>query len=188
METNMTEQNQSPDTPEPRAARLPNGRKLTIAALVLVAGLTGAVATKAFSQGPGGWGPHFFHHGPMSQAQIEERADKMVRHLAVEVDATNEQQDKLRGIVRAAVKDVVPAAERARNARLQARDLLAAPTINRADLEKLRVEQIGSADAVSKRIVQAVADAAEVLTPEQRKKLNDRFPPHGGFWRPWHRG
>ena len=85
----------------------------------------------------------------MSQAQIEERADKMVRHLAVEVDATNEQQDKLRGIMRAAVKDVVPAAERARNARLQGRELLAATAINRGDLEKLRAEQIASADAVS---------------------------------------
>ena len=146
----MTEQN-SPDVRVPsREHACPNRRTLIVAALVLVAGLTGAAATKAFSQGPGGWGPGFFHHhGPMSQAQIEERADKMVRHLAVEVDATNEQQDKLRGIMRAAVKDVVPAAERARNARLQGRELLAAPTINRADLEKLRAEQIASADAVS---------------------------------------
>ena len=117
----MTEQN-SPDVRVHPATRLPNGRTLIVAALVLVAGLTGAAATKAFSQGPGGWGPGFFHHhGMMSQAQIEERADKMVRHLAVEVDATNEQQDKLRGIMRAAVKDVVPAAEKARSARLQAR-------------------------------------------------------------------
>lgn len=184
----MTDQNApSPEHP-PRAARLPNSPTLLIAAIVLVAGLSGALVTKAFSAGPGGWGPPFMHHGPMSAAQIEERADKMVRHLAVEVDATNEQQDKLRGIMRAAVKDVVPAAERARNTRLQGRDLLAAPTINRADLEKLRTEQLASADAVSKRVVQAIADAAEVLTPEQRKKLNDRFPPHGGFWRPWHRG
>jgi len=183
----MTDHDPSAGAPEQRAARVPNGRKLTIVALVLVAGLTGALATKAFSQGPGGWGPPFMH-GPMNQSQIEDRADRMVRHLAVEVDATNEQQDKLRGIVRAAVKDVVPAAERARNARLQARDLLSQPTINRADLEKLRTEQIASADAVSKRVVQAIADAADVLTAEQRKKLNERFPPHGGFWRPWHRG
>ncbi len=173
--------------------RLPNGRKLMIVALVLVAGLTGAVATKAFSQGHGGFGPPFMGmrggmHGPMSQSQIEDRADRMVRHLAVEVDATNEQQDKLRGIMRAAVKDVVPAAETARTARQQARDLLAQPSINRAALEKLRTEQIASADAVSKRVVQAIADAAEVLTAEQRKKLNERFPPQGGFWRPWHRG
>jgi protein CpxP len=186
METNMTEQNSSPEAP--RAARLPNSPALLIAAIVLVAGLSGALVTKAFSQGPVGWGPPFMHHGQINASQVEEHADRMVRHLAVEVDATNEQQDKLRGIMRAAVKDVVPVAERTRNARLQARDLLAAPAINRADLEKLRAEQIASADAVSKRVVQAIADAAEVLTPEQRKKLNDRFPPHGGFWRPWHRG
>lgn len=186
----MTDQNApSPEHP-PRAARLPNSPTLLIAAIVLVAGLSGALVTKAFSAGPGGWGSHFggMHHGPLNASQVEERADRMVRHLAVEVDASNEQQEKLRGIMRAAVKDVVPAAERARNARLQGRDLLAAPTINRADLEKLRTEQLASADAVSKRVVQAIADAAEVLTPEQRKKLNDRFPPHGGFWRPWHRG
>ncbi len=67
----MTEQN-SPDVRVHPATRLPNGRTLIVAALVLVAALTGAAATKAFSQGPGGWG---FHHGPMSQAQIEERAD-----------------------------------------------------------------------------------------------------------------
>jgi Spy/CpxP family protein refolding chaperone len=183
----MTEQNSRPEQP-PRATRLPNNPTLIIAAIALVAGLSGALVTKAFSQGPGGFGPSFMHHGPMTQAQIEDRADKMVRHLAVEVDATNEQQEKLRGIMRAAVKDVVPVAERAHGARQQARDLLAAPTINRADLEKLRADQIGTADAVSKRIVQAIADAAEVLTPEQRKKLSERFPPHGGFWRPWHRG
>jgi protein CpxP len=188
MENTMTDQNAPLPEHPPRAARLPNSPALLIAAIALVAALSGALVTKAFSAGPGGWGPSFMHHGPMTPAQIEERADKMVRHLAVEVDATNEQQEKLRGIVRAAVKDVVPAAERARNARLQGRELLAAPTINRADLEKLRTEQIAAADTVSKRVVQAVADAAEVLSPEQRKKLNDRFPPHGGFWRPWHRG
>jgi periplasmic protein CpxP/Spy len=187
METNMTEQNSPQPGEPPRAARLPNSPMLIVAAIVLIAGLSGALVTKAFSAGPGGWGPPFMH-GPMTQAQIEDRADKMVRHLAVEVDATNDQQEKLRGIMRAAVKDIVPVAERARDARLQARDLLSAPTINRADLEKLRAEQIGSADTVSKRVVQALADAAEVLTPEQRRKLADRFPPQGGFWHRWHRG
>ena len=55
-------------------------------------------------------------------------------------------------------------------------------------MEKLRAEQIALADTVSKRVVQALGDAAEVLSPEQRRKLNDRFPPVGSFGPNWRRG
>ena len=34
----------------------------------------------------------------------------MIRHIAVEIDATNEQQDKLRAVVKAAVHEVDPTA------------------------------------------------------------------------------
>jgi Spy/CpxP family protein refolding chaperone len=185
----------------PLRQRGPASRKVMILAAILVVGLTGAIATKAFSQGPGfgagfgpgfghrGWGPSFGHmDGPMSPAQIEERADRMVRHLAVEVDATADQTEKLRAVLRGAVKDIVPVRERVHAARQQARDLLTQQTLDRAALEKLRAEQIATADTVSKRLVQALADAAEILTPEQRRKLNEHFPPMGSRWRPWHRG
>jgi Spy/CpxP family protein refolding chaperone len=46
-----------------------------------------------------------------------------------------------------------------------------APTIDRVALERLRVEQVQNVDALSKRILAAVEDAAEVLTPEQRQKF-----------------
>ena len=111
----------------------------------------------------------------------------MVRHLSIELDANNEQQEKLRGIMRGMLKDVLPARERARAARLQARELLTANTIDRAAMEKLRADQIALADTVSKRITQALGDAAEVLSPEQRRKLADRFPPRGPMMG-WHRG
>jgi len=57
--------------------------------------------------------------------------------------------------------------------------LLAAPTIDRAAIEKLRAEQITLADASSKRMTQALADAGEVLNPEQRKKLAERMQKMG---------
>jgi len=53
--------------------------------------------------------------------------------------------------------------------------LLAAPTIDRAALEQVRVAQMQSADARSRRTLQAMADAAEVLTPEQRAKAAERM-------------
>jgi protein CpxP len=131
------------------------------------------------------------------EAFVDARADRMIRHLAVEIDATSEQQDKLKAIVHTTVKDVLPTRDKMLAARATARELLTQPTIDRAALEKLRVEQIATHEAVSKQLVQAVADAADALTPEQRRKIIDMLPPGGhgfdrgpprwgwggGFWR-----
>lgn len=176
----------------PRTRR---GRTILFATLIAATTIiTGAAVSKAFSNpfafGPG-WHGARGHWGsvPLDPAQIEDRADRMVRHLSIELDANNEQQEKLRGIMRGMLKDVLPARERADAARRQARDLLTATTIDRAAMEKLRADQIALADTVSKRITQALGDAAEVLSPEQRRKLADRFPPRGpmgfgpGGWR-----
>jgi periplasmic protein CpxP/Spy len=173
-------------TPAPEQNQRPHsrrGRSLTwIVVIALAAGLTaGAAATKAFSHGPG-FGPpwrHGFMHGPMTPAQIEDRADRMVRHLAIELDATSDQQDKLRAVVRNTVKDVAPMREKVLAARTQARKLLTEPTVNRAEIERLRAEQVALADQFSRRIAQALGDAGEILNIEQRKKLDELLPPPG---------
>ena len=177
----------APQTEEPPRSR--RGLRFTgFVVLVVAAGLTGALASTAFSQGMGfgmGFGPGRWHGGIMSSpfdpAQATDRADRMVRHLAVELDATNEQQDKLRGIVKSTVADVLPMREKVQSARERGRKLLIEPTINRAEIEKLRVEQVALADTFSKRVAQALGDAAEVLTPEQRRKLDERLPPVGAM-------
>jgi periplasmic protein CpxP/Spy len=166
-------------------------RAFWLVALVVAAGFAGAYANSAFSYGPGFGHAHWGHHGgmfaPFDPARAEERADRMVRHLAVEVDATNEQQDKLRAVAKATVKDLVPMREKALAARSKARELLTQPTVDRSELERFRSEQVALADAFSKRIAQAIGDAAEILTPEQRRKLNDHFPPAGRSGPPWRR-
>jgi periplasmic protein CpxP/Spy len=134
----------------------------------------------------GGFGPPFaaWQSGLFDGAietLVEAHADRMVRHLSIEIDATAEQQDKLRAIVRDAVKDLLPMREKLLAARATARDLLTQQTIDRAAIEKFRADQIAFHDTASKRLVQAVADAAEVLTPEQRRKISDMLP-RGGRW------
>lgn len=131
--------------------------------------------------GPGFWRGGPFGGGAIDPAWAEARADRMVRHIAVEIGANADQQEKLSVIAKGLVKDVLPVREKMQTARQQARDLLTAQTVDRAALEKLRADQIATHEAASKRLVQALADAADILTPEQRKKLNDLLPSRGGW-------
>jgi Spy/CpxP family protein refolding chaperone len=165
-------------------------------AIVIAAGLAGAVAASAFGHGPGfgrgfghgfGHGHHGFMGGSFDPARMGDRADRMVRHLAIELDATDAQQDKLRSVVKAAVEEVAPMRDKAQAARAKARDLLTQPTIDRAEIERFRTEQLALADAFTKRMSQAIGDAAEILTPEQRRKLSERLPAAGGPGHRWNR-
>lgn len=61
----------------------------------------------------------------------------------------------------------------------QLRAILVAPTIDRAKLESLRVGQLRTRNLISKRLADAVADAADVLTPAQRSQLVEVMDRHG---------
>jgi periplasmic protein CpxP/Spy len=189
MEAQMTEITTNPGTPAPVRRR--RGRAAFFALLIaLGVGTTAFFAGQAFSQpgfgpfGHGGWHGRGFMMGQMDPAQIEDRADRLVRHLAIEVDATNEQQERLRAVVKSTVRDLIPMREKAHAARQRGRELLLGSTIDRAAIEAFRAEQLALADTASKRVVQALADAASILTAEQRRKIEDRLRPQPGFgWR-----
>jgi Spy/CpxP family protein refolding chaperone len=190
----QSKEKQMSDQPNPNPPARCGGRGRGRAAVIilivaLAGGLVGAFVTKSFSQGFGPpWHGGGMMGGPMGQGFSAERADRMVRHLAIEVDANADQQAKLQAIAKAAVGDLAPLRDKMLAARQQARALLTGPTVDRGAIERLRAEQIATVDAFSKRAAQTLADAADVLTPEQRKKLDDLLPPAGGYWRPWHRG
>jgi Spy/CpxP family protein refolding chaperone len=172
-----------------------------ILGVALAGGILGAFATTSFSQG---FGPPFHmtvrgpmgFGGPLTTEQLVDRADRAVRHVAIELDATPEQQQKLEAIAKSAVTDLAPLRDKVRATHQKVRELLTASSVDRAAIEKLRAEQVATMDGVSKRLAQAVGDAAEVLTPDQRRKLGDMLPPlgepgrggPGGYWHMWRRG
>jgi Spy/CpxP family protein refolding chaperone len=181
-------------SPRPRPARSKTVLVAMALAVALVAGLTGSMLSTAFGQGFAfrhfAWQRDGLFNGPLSQAQIDDRIDRMTKHMAIELDATADQQAKIAGIAKAAVGDLRQMREHAEAARARALALLTAPTIDRAAIEQLRTDQMALADTASKRIVQAVADASDVLSAEQRRKVADWIVLFrgGGPFPPWHRG
>jgi Spy/CpxP family protein refolding chaperone len=132
-------------------------RRSILGALGLLAGAS------AFAQGRR-------HHGAMD----DERIERFIKHLAVEVDATAEQQQKLTEIAKGAAHDLAPLRSQSQELRKQGIALFTAATVDRNAVEQLRVKRMQNADAVSRRMTRALTDSAEVLTPEQRKKAAER--------------
>lgn len=126
---------------------------------------------------------HGGHHrgfGAMSPERMEKRIDRMAERLIGYVDGTPQQQEQISTIGKTAAKDVWELRKQGGELRRQGMDLLKAPTIDRAAIESLRVERMAVMDSVSKRMAEAFADAAEVLTPEQRAKLAERMQSRRG--------
>jgi Spy/CpxP family protein refolding chaperone len=120
-----------------------------------------------------------WHHGwPPPVDMVERRADGLLRI----VDATPDQKARVHEIIEATIKDIAPLHPGFGEVREQARSILAAPQIDRNALETLRANHLAEMDQLSKRITQAIADVAEVLTPQQRQKLAEVAascgPPH----------
>ena len=124
----------------------------------------------------------------LSDAEVESRVTRMVKHAAIEIDATQEQQDKIIALVTAVAKDLKPVIVRMRGARKEIHELLLADKVDRSKLEKLRAERFADAERASKELVDAIADVAGVLSLEQRKLLDERIKQFRGMRRGWHRG
>jgi Spy/CpxP family protein refolding chaperone len=152
----------------------------------LIGGVAAGIGFKAFGQGGfGGCRGGGFMAGPLDPAKVDEHLERMLKHLYVEIDATEEQKQRLAPIMKQAAREVLPLRERMHDARKKALELLTQDSIDRAAIETLRAEQLQLAEQASRRIAQTLADAAEVLTPAQRKELALRVARHS---RGWHHG
>ena len=111
--------------------------------------------------------------------------DHVLKHLYVDLDATDAQKAQIDPLVRQAMQDLKPMHTQLHDAHAKVLAALTQPTIDRAALEASRAQALQLADQASKRLVQLVADVGDVLTPAQRQKLADHLRKmHGGARHP----
>jgi Spy/CpxP family protein refolding chaperone len=139
-------------------------------------GLFTVIGAKVYAHG--GCGHRAAWSTNASPEVMQRRLDAGVRWMLADVGATEKQQRRITEIAAAAMQELRPLRERHFAARRSAAELLAQPSIDRNALESLRAEQLALAEEASRRMVQALADAADVLTPEQRAQLATRMQEH----------
>ena len=163
----MTVETQTPQ-PQRRWGRL----ALTAALLVGLGGVAGfgIGAHKASS---------FFWHamapGKLTPEETAAMVERKVNHVLSHVDATDEQKAKVTAIAKATVTDLTKLGFTPGEGRTKFLQLIRADKVEPDAIEALRAEQSTKWDAATKRIAQAVAEAAQVLTPEQRRELTERW-------------
>jgi len=138
---------------------------------VAIAGLawTGArVLASGFGFGPGAGHGHF---AKMSPEACQDRVDFAAEWVLRKVDATPEQTEKVKGILGDTAKDLCAMAERHRRNHDALLNEFTKPVVDREAVERIRKSGMQMADEATIRIMNALTDASDVLTQEQRKEL-----------------
>jgi len=110
-------------------------------------------------------------HAMRDPGVMRERADYMVEWTLSRIDATPEQRDQVKSVVRGAIEDLLQLREEHEANRKAMVTALIQPEVNRSELERIRSAEVALMDRGSQRIVTALADSAQVLSPEQRAEL-----------------
>lgn len=147
----------------------------TFAAGALASAVAPAVAVAQAGMSAGmGMGMHGANPAAM-HAMMEAHINKML----ASVGATADQSARIRAILASAMGSLGPIHARMAADHQQFHTLLTAPTVDRAALERARAQGSADFDQASKVLTGALADAAQVLSPEQRAKLGAEMASHG---------
>ena len=164
-----------------RSRRCGPGRRGRVFGLLflLAIGLIGFGIGRATSHP---WRFGAMHGAPADSETLIKRADYGLGKILDRVAATAEQKTKVSDIMKAAVRDAAPLQSAHTTARAKWQTALKAEKVDHALIEQLRVEHLALGETISKRLAQALAAAADELTPAQRIKLVDQWSERRRGW------
>lgn len=146
-----------------RSNRLFSARPLRVAAAALVVAVAGGLAVNAVAQphrGPDGFG------GPMMMGNPH-RLERLLSTL----HATDAQRTQIMSILTTARTDLRAQHEAGRALQQKMMDVFTAPSVDANAAESLREQMLTQHDQASRRMMQAMLDVSNVLSPEQRQQF-----------------
>ena len=114
--------------------------------------------------------------------KLERFVEWKLDDMLAEVEATDDQRERVHAIATDALADMGEFRDFKREGHEALVAALTQETVDREALEALRQSKLETADRASQRLLTALADAAEVLTPAQRAELAEELAS-----RDWHR-
>ena len=159
-------------TPATTAVPAPR-RGLRLLIVGLLVGVLGSIGLTAWAQSEHGMGAP--RGGGMMFMGSPEHVDHMVDHMLKGLNATDAQRAQIKKIAEAAATDLKAQHEAAKGLHEQGMAIFTAPTVDANAAEALRQKMLAQHDQASKRVLQAMLDIANVLTPEQRAKFGERM-------------
>ena len=146
--------------------------RLMAVSVFVVAAAGAAVSAHAQDRhgpgGPGGPGMMMFGGPP-------EHVGRAVDHMLDGLGASDAQRTQIKQIAMAAAADLKAQRDASRGLREKGMQIFTAPTVDAGAAEALRQQMSAQRDQASKRMLQAMLDVANVLTPEQRAKIGARM-------------
>ena len=126
---------------------------------------SGMMPRMAPGMAPGGPGGHG-EHGGMGMMLGGRHLDRLLN----EVKASDAQRAQIKQITDKARTDIQALHAQGKGLHERAMTLWTAPKLDAAEADKVRQQMLAQHDQVSKRMMQAMLDVGNVLTPEQRAK------------------
>ncbi len=113
--------------------------------------------------------------GAATPEEFRSRFDRVTQRVLKKVDATEDQKAKIKPIADDLAAALYGFRQERRAIRSRLIDAFEADRVDPGEVAKIREDAVALADRASKRVTEAMVRASAVLSPEQRRKLLERW-------------